>query len=83
MSLSKSQIFHGALNLSPIERAELIECLLESFGDNRQKVIDKKWVREAESRIDAYNAGKLKDMPISKVFEEIERIENKNEHPGS
>ncbi|MBN1602012.1 MAG: addiction module protein [Chitinispirillaceae bacterium] len=75
MSLQKSTIFDEARKLPPIERAELIESLLESYIDKQQKEIDAAWAKEGESRIVAYNAGLLEDMPISKVFEEIERSE--------
>lgn len=70
--MQKSVVFDEAKKLPPIERAELIEYLLESFNDQQQKEIDEKWAKEAELRIDAYNAGKLEDLPISKVFEELE-----------
>lgn len=73
MLLSKSALFSEARLLPPIESAELIENLLERFDTTRQKGIDAAWATEAEARIDAYNAGKLDDIPISKVFEEIER----------
>ncbi len=72
MTMQKSVVFDEAKKLAPIERAELIEFLLESFNDQQQKEIDEKWVKEAESRLDAYYAGKLEDMPISKVFEELD-----------
>ena len=73
MSTHKSKMLEEARKLSPIERAELIEGLLESFDNEHRKKIDEKWAKEAESRIDAYNAGKIKEIPISKVFENIER----------
>lgn len=72
MSLKKSVIFNEARNLPPIERAELIEHLLQSFNDDSQKKINEHQAKEVESRIDAYNAGLLEDLPISIVFEEIE-----------
>lgn len=40
-------------------------------NDEKQNEIDARWVTEAESRIDAYNAGYLDDVPISRVFREI------------
>lgn len=73
MSLPKSALFSEACKLPPIERAELIENLLESFDATRRKGVDAAWAAEAESRIDAYNAGQLDEIPISRVFEEIER----------
>jgi putative addiction module component (TIGR02574 family) len=57
--------------LPPIERAELIEGLLESFDNEHRKKIDEKWAKEVESRIDAYSAGKIREIPISKVFGRI------------
>jgi putative addiction module component (TIGR02574 family) len=77
MSLQKSQIFDEARKLPPIERAELIESLLESFSDKRQKEIDERWAKEGGSRIDAYNAGTLDDMPIDDVYKEIKDANNK------
>jgi putative addiction module component (TIGR02574 family) len=68
-----SKVLKEAKKLPPIERAELIEGLLDSFKMERRKEIDAAWAKEAESRIDAYNAGMIEDIPVSKVFEEIER----------
>jgi len=73
MPLSKSTLFNEACKLPPIERAGLIENLLESFDISRRRDIDASWATEAESQIDAYAAGQLEEIPISKVFEEIER----------
>jgi putative addiction module component (TIGR02574 family) len=68
-----SKVLKQARKLPPIERAELIEGLLDSFKIERRKEIDAAWAKEAESRIDAYNAGMIENIPVSKVFEEIER----------
>jgi putative addiction module component (TIGR02574 family) len=68
MSTHKSKMLEEARKLPPIERAELIEGLLESFDNEHRKKIDEQWAKEVESRIDAYNAGKIKEIPISKVF---------------
>ncbi len=73
MSPQKSKMFAEARKHPPIERAELIEDLLESFDNEHRKKIDEQWAFEAECRIDAYDAGKNEDIPISKVFEDIER----------
>jgi putative addiction module component (TIGR02574 family) len=73
MSRQTTRMLEEAKKLPPIERAELIEGLLDSFNLEQRKRIDDAWAREAESRIDAYEAGKIEEIPISKVFEEIER----------
>jgi putative addiction module component (TIGR02574 family) len=64
-----------AIKLPPIERAELIEGLLASFENKNRARVDDSWALEAESRIDAYETGHIEEIPISKVFEEIERGE--------
>jgi putative addiction module component (TIGR02574 family) len=75
MTSETTRMLQEASKLPPQERAELIEGLLDSFNFNRRKSIDKAWAVEAESRIDAYSAGMIEEIPISKVFEEIERGE--------
>ncbi|WP_319764784.1 addiction module protein [Maridesulfovibrio sp.] len=61
-----------ALQLAPVQRAELIESLLASF-DSRRKSIDSKWAVEAESRIDAYEQGKVDSVPADEVFDRLGR----------
>ena len=68
-----SKLLEEAKKLPPRERAELVEKLLASFDVEQSKEIDDAWAKEAESRLDAYDAGLIEGLPISKVFEEIER----------
>lgn len=67
-----SKLLEDAKKLPPKERAELIEKLLDSFDIEQRKQLDEAWAKEAESRLDAYEAGLIEEIPISKVFEEIE-----------
>jgi putative addiction module component (TIGR02574 family) len=60
-------IIDEALLLSITEKAELVDQLLSSI-DNIDKNIEKKWAEEAESRIDAYQAGKLKSVSLEEVL---------------
>lgn len=62
-----------ALQLTPVQRAELIESLLASF-DSRRKSIDSKWAEEAERRIDAFDRGEVEAIPADEVFEQIEQM---------
>ena len=75
MSPQVNRIFHEALALSPLERAELIEKLLASFSFPDRKVIDELWASEAEDRIDAYERGEVRAKPANEVFARIERGE--------
>jgi hypothetical protein len=59
------------------QAVELTIKYRSDLENNQQKEIDKRWAKEGESRIDAYNDGLLEDIPISRVIEEIERSEGK------
>ena len=63
-----SEILKEALNLKAAEKAELIDKLLSSL-DSPDKGIDKLWAKEAESRIDAYEQGKIKTVTLKEVLE--------------
>ena len=73
MPTNKEHIIVEALKLPPIERAELLEQLLSSFEFPHRKTIDDLWAEEAESRIDAFEQGKLAAIPAKDVFEKIEK----------
>jgi putative addiction module component (TIGR02574 family) len=61
-----------ALELAPVQRAELIESLLASF-DSQRAEIDKLWADEAERRVDAFDEGKQKASSADEVFNRIEQ----------
>ncbi|SKA71251.1 putative addiction module component, TIGR02574 family [Paucidesulfovibrio gracilis DSM 16080] len=65
-------VINEALELAPVQRAELIESLLASF-DSQRAEIDKLWANEAERRIDAHDQGKLKASSADEVFSRIEQ----------
>ena len=71
MNLSASRILSDALVLSPIERAELIDELLRSFDPPEDGAADDAWKAEAESRIDAFEAGRLSADSAEAVFARI------------
>ncbi|OHB31469.1 MAG: hypothetical protein A2X84_07620 [Desulfuromonadaceae bacterium GWC2_58_13] len=57
MSSDAQQILRDALNLSPMERAELVERILASFSFPERQAIDALWAAEVEDRIDAFETG--------------------------
>jgi putative addiction module component (TIGR02574 family) len=75
MSPHTDQLLFEALKLTPVERAELIEHLLESFSFPDRRAIDEVWAAEAEERIDAFDRGELKSKPASNVFGRIKQGE--------
>jgi putative addiction module component (TIGR02574 family) len=66
-------ILAEALELPPVERAELIESLLSSFEFQSRKAVDALWAQETEDRIDAFDRGEMAAIPVEDVFAEIEK----------
>ena len=66
MAASKD-IFDKALSLNPLEKADLVDRLLSSL-DQPDQAITELWAKEAESRLDAYDQGKLKAISLEKVL---------------
>ncbi|MCP4710907.1 MAG: addiction module protein [Planctomycetes bacterium] len=60
-----------ALRLKPVDKINFVEMLLNSL-DRPDHVIEAKWVEESEKRYDAYQAGKLKGIPLSDIRDRFE-----------
>ncbi len=73
MTAQAETVLKEILDLTPVERAEMIEKILASFNFPDRKGNDVLWAREAEDRIDAYERGEIKAIPAGKVFEKIDR----------
>jgi len=63
-----NEILKETLTLPPTEKAELIDKLISSL-DEPDKEIEKLWAKEAESRIDTYEKGKIKSLSLREVLE--------------
>jgi putative addiction module component (TIGR02574 family) len=57
--MSIASIQKEIVQLSPTERAMLIDLLWESLDEARIGEIEAKWASESEARIDAYERGEL------------------------
>ena len=66
--MSINDVYRSALALNPQEQAELVDRLIAQL-DEPDRVIDELWKKEAESRIDAFDQGKIKAVPLDEVFE--------------
>lgn len=64
------KLLRQALGLPAIERAALVEGLVESL-DRPDPAIDALWLKEAESRMAAYRAGELGAVDAEDVFAEL------------
>ncbi len=66
MSPTKT-IISKVLNLKPAEKSLVIEALLKSL-DIPDPKIEKVWAAEAERRLKAYKAGKIKTVSFEDMF---------------
>ncbi len=73
MTATASQVLRDALELAPVDRAEIIERLFRSFDSSGDQGVDAAWSGEIESRIDAYDKGKLTASPAEEVLDRINR----------
>ncbi|MCK5242829.1 addiction module protein [bacterium] len=74
MSEHLEHIFAKALELPPVERAELVERILSSLEFPARKTIDASWAREAEERINTFEKGELPSIPVNDVFKKIDKL---------
>ena len=72
MTAQATQVLEGALHLSPLERAELIEQILASFTFPSRQANDAAWASEAEERIEAFDTGRLASISARDVFARVE-----------
>ena len=73
MTAVAEKVMESALHLSPVDRAELIERLFLSFDGAEQRPVDEAWRKEIESRLDAYDAGKIQASSTDEVFGRISK----------
>lgn len=71
MTATTERVLNDALALPPIERAELIQRLFQSFDISEDNHIDTAWTEEIESRIEAYDKGLLTASPAEDVLARI------------
>ncbi len=68
--MTTTDIMKEALTLRPFEKAQLIDKLISSL-DKPDKEIDELWANESEDRIDAYDQGKIKAIPLEEVLQKF------------
>jgi putative addiction module component (TIGR02574 family) len=71
MAATTEKVLNDALALPPIERAELIQRLFQSFDFPEDNHIDTAWAKEIESRIEAYDKGLLTASSAEDVLARI------------
>jgi len=71
MSDQEQAILEQVLSFPARSRATLVEKILDSL-DQPDPLIDEAWAKEAEDRINAYDAGELKGIPAEDVFKKYQ-----------
>jgi putative addiction module component (TIGR02574 family) len=71
MTRATEEVLRRALRLNPVERAQLIEGLFRSFDVAPDPKTDAAWAKEAESRIEAYDSGKVRADSAKAVLARI------------
>lgn len=74
MSDLLKEITSRATALSPEERAQLAEVMLESLQEGNSAEVDAAWDQELQSRIAAYERGESKLVSAKDVFDEARRL---------
>ena len=72
MANSVNSIINQALELTPLDRANLAEKLLASL-DKPDNTIDALWGKEADMRIEKYRKGELETVSASEVFSKYKK----------
>lgn len=67
MVTAVKNIIEQILTLSPKERVKVVDSVLDSL-DAADAVVDELWSREAEARIDAFDAGEIESAPAESVL---------------
>lgn len=73
MSTAVDKVFDEALSLPADARIDLVEKLLKSLNLPTQRDIDRLWAGEAERRVAELDAGEVKSIPGTEVFDRVRR----------
>ena len=60
-----------ALQLTPFEKAQIIDVLWQSLDPAKQKSVDRAWLAESRNRLQAFRAGELKALDGGETLRSI------------
>jgi putative addiction module component (TIGR02574 family) len=61
-----------ALQLTPFEKAQIIDALWQSLDPAEQESIDRAWLAESQDRLKAFHAGEIKALDGESTLRAIE-----------
>jgi len=71
MTPAIKRILDEVNKLTPFERVEIIDLILESFDNQSDKAIEKAWIDEARHRLESYKKGETDFSTEDEVFSSI------------
>jgi putative addiction module component (TIGR02574 family) len=74
MNATMAKIAQEALLLTPAQRAELAEFLVESLDSTIPDEIQRRWIEEASRRLEDVRSGRVKTIPGEEVMAEARRL---------
>ena len=77
MSLTLQTLFNEALMLSPEDRANLAEKLLESLAQEDNNDLSPAWAAEIRRRLDTFHRGEMKTIPADEVLRSLRSGKNR------
>ena len=72
MTKQSNSLLRQALELSSLEKAQIIEELLVSL-DNPDAGLDGLWAKEADARVEAFNNGKISARSAEEILGKYSR----------
>jgi putative addiction module component (TIGR02574 family) len=60
-----------ALQLTPFEKAQIIDALWQSLDPAEQESVDRAWLAESRDRLQAFRAGELKALDGEETLHSI------------
>jgi putative addiction module component (TIGR02574 family) len=74
MAATLEQIVHEALQLTPAQRAEVADILVESLESTPPDEVQKLWIDEATRRLAEIRSGNVTTIPGDDVLAEARRL---------
>jgi putative addiction module component (TIGR02574 family) len=74
MNATLKQIAQEVLRLTPAQRAELADFIVESLGSAQPDEIQRLWIAEANRRLSEVRSGDVKTVPGEEVLAEARRL---------
>lgn len=68
---NKKDILEAIFSLPPTDRIEIIETVMDDFGNPETKELEKIWADEADKRIDAFLKNEVSTIPAEDVFNSL------------